>query len=162
MKILDLGCKNNKIPGTIGVDICPDTQADVIADFEAFPYPFESNCIDTIYAKHIIEHLHNPKGFLKEIHRILKPGGEVFIETPHFSNYVSYAEPDHKHFYSYFAFKHMVPTADFSVVRHQMTFYKTFRFFGIMSLANRFPEDYERFWTYIFPAESIIVVLRKK
>lgn len=35
-----------------------------------------------IYAKHIIEHLHEPLSFLKEIKRILKPGGKAVISTP--------------------------------------------------------------------------------
>ena len=162
MKILDLGCQNNKIPGAIGVDICKNTQADVIHDFEVFPYPFEADSIDKVYAKHIIEHLNNPKGFIKEIHRILKPGGEVFLETPHFSNYVAYSEPEHKHFYSYYTFNRLISDADFKIDIQELTFYKTFRFFGIKMLANKFPEQYERFWTYLFPAENIVVKLVKK
>ncbi len=160
-KVLDLGCKNSKIPGAIGVDVCKDTQADVIHDLEVFPYPFETNSIDKIYTKHLIEHLNNPKGFLKEVHRILKSGGEIYIETPHFSNYVAYAEPEHKLYYSYFMFKNLISAGDFVIESIELTFYKTFRFFGIRFLANKFPEQYERFWTYLFPAECIIAKLKK-
>ena len=40
-------------------------------------------------------------------------------------------------------------------IKKEITFYKTFRFFGIKALANLDKENYERFWTYIFPAENI-------
>lgn len=161
MKILDLGCKNNKVPGAIGVDIDKNTRADIVHDLNVFPYPFGSNSIDKIYAKHIIEHLDNPRGFLKEVHRILKSRGEIFIETPHFSNYVAYAEPGHKLYYSYFMLKNICDENDFFASK-ELTFYKTFRLFGVSLLANKFPEQYERFWTYLFPAENVVYRLIKK
>lgn len=33
LKILDVGCCRNKIPGAIGVDIDPDSDVDIICDF---------------------------------------------------------------------------------------------------------------------------------
>ena len=83
--ILDIGCSKNKIPHTLGVDIDPASDADVIHDLNTYPYPFEENSVNQIYAKHIIEHLENPRKFIRELHRILKPQGRAFIETPHFS-----------------------------------------------------------------------------
>ncbi|MDD5440223.1 MAG: methyltransferase domain-containing protein [Candidatus Omnitrophica bacterium] len=162
--VLDLGCKKQKVPGAIGVDIDPASDADVIHDLEIFPYPFQDNYADAIYAKHIIEHVKNPAGLIREAHRILKPGGTVYIETPHFSNYVAYAEPQHRLFYSYFMFRNLLKEANvpFRIVRWELTFYKTFRLFGIKYLANRFPEQYERFWTFIFPAENIVLVMEKQ
>lgn len=161
MKILDLGCSDNKVPGAIGVDIRTDKKADVIHDLNVFPYPFETDSIDKVYAKHIIEHLSNPGSFIKEIYRILKRGGEALIETPHFSNYVAYSDPGHKIHYSYFTFRNLLRDCKFSLVKQEITFYKSFRFFGIMFLANKYPEQYERFWTYIFPAENLVVKLKK-
>jgi len=42
-KILDLGCGNRKKEGTIGIDINPNTNADIIHDPNTFPYPFEES-----------------------------------------------------------------------------------------------------------------------
>ena len=162
--MIDLGCRTEKVPGTIGVDIDPSSDAEVIHDLNVFPYPFEDNYADAVYAKHIIEHLDHPAMFLTEIYRILKPGGTVFVETPHFSNYVAYAEPQHKLFYSYFMFRNLLNSAgvQFKPIKWELTFYKTFRMFGIKYLANKYPESYERFWTYMFPAENVKIELLKE
>jgi SAM-dependent methyltransferase len=162
--VLDLGCGIGKVPGTIGVDTDPNSDAEIIHDFNVFPYPFENNYADAIYAKHIIEHLDHPDIFLKEIYRILKPGAIAYIETPHFSNYIAYSEPQHKLFYSYFMFRSLLARADvkFKSIKWELTFYKTFRMFGIRYLANKYPESYERFWTYMFPAENIKIELLKE
>lgn len=37
---------------------------------------------DIITLGHVIEHLHDPRATLKEIHRLLRPGGRLWIDTP--------------------------------------------------------------------------------
>lgn len=160
-KILDLGCGIDKMPGAIGMDIDEKSKADIIHDFDVFPYPIGDNVFDKIYAKHIIEHLKDPKGFLKEIHRILKPGGTAFIETPHFSSYVAYSNHEHKLFYSYFLFTTLLTGINFKVLKQEITFHRSFRRVGIKYLANKNPLDYERFWTYLFPAENVTLLVQK-
>ncbi len=44
--------------------------------------PFKSNLFDTIFAADIIEHIYNPKSFLHELYRVLKPNGKIIFETP--------------------------------------------------------------------------------
>lgn len=46
------------------------------------PLPFENNHFDFVYAGEIIEHIFDTKSFLKEIHRVLKPGGYLILTTP--------------------------------------------------------------------------------
>ena len=159
--ILDIGCGNRKIANTVGMDIDKESQADIIHDLNVYPYPIEDNAVDQIYAKHIIEHLDDPRGFLRELWRILKPGGTAFIETPHFSSYAAYSEPQHKLFYSYFMFPTLLKGLRFKVVKEELTFYKTYRLVGIKSLANKFPAAYEKFWTFIFPAENVTLLVEK-
>lgn len=40
------------------------------------------NEYDFVVATELIEHLSHPKKFLKELHKILKPGGKVILSTP--------------------------------------------------------------------------------
>jgi len=47
-----------------------------------YPYPFIDDCFDTVTAGEIIEHVTNLDSFLKEISRVLKPGGKLIISTP--------------------------------------------------------------------------------
>lgn len=51
-------------------------------DFEGrFPFPDES--IDVVSAMEVIEHVStSPRELLNEVHRVLKPGGRVFLATP--------------------------------------------------------------------------------
>lgn len=43
---------------------------------------FADNSFDSIVSFQVIEHIENDKLFLKEIHRVLKPGGIALITTP--------------------------------------------------------------------------------
>jgi hypothetical protein len=58
-------------------------------------------------------------------------------------------------------FSSLLSKTKFRKAKTKITFYKTFRLTGISALANRFPDTYERFWTYIFPAENIILIAEK-
>ena len=42
----------------------------------------EDNSIDFVVAFQVIEHIKDDKGFLREIYRVLKPGGKVMLTTP--------------------------------------------------------------------------------
>jgi SAM-dependent methyltransferase len=44
--------------------------------------PFADNSFDVIVTFQVIEHIQDDVTFLKEIHRVLKPGGMVMITTP--------------------------------------------------------------------------------
>ncbi|WP_424962317.1 class I SAM-dependent methyltransferase [Ekhidna sp.] len=46
------------------------------------PFPFEDNSFDTIITFQVIEHVKDDEGFIKEIHRVLTPGGRALITTP--------------------------------------------------------------------------------
>ncbi len=46
------------------------------------PLPFEGDSFDMILANQIIEHLFDTDAFIKDIFRILKPGGYAVVSTP--------------------------------------------------------------------------------
>jgi SAM-dependent methyltransferase len=54
---------------------------DVIAD--AHTLPFSSNTFDTIILMEVAEHLNSPSTALKEVKRVLKPGGEIIFTVPY-------------------------------------------------------------------------------
>jgi len=44
--------------------------------------PFKANTFEFILLNHVIEHIPYPRAVIKEIHRVLKPGGLVYVATP--------------------------------------------------------------------------------
>lgn len=45
--------------------------------------PFADNEFDTVIIVDIIEHLHDDSGFVREIYRVLRPGGDLIVNAPH-------------------------------------------------------------------------------
>jgi SAM-dependent methyltransferase len=46
------------------------------------PFPYEDNTFDSIVTFQVIEHVKQDEEFVKEIHRVLKPGGVALMSTP--------------------------------------------------------------------------------
>ena len=95
-RILDLGCGRHKVPGALGVDQNPRSQADVLADLDAKRLPFRDGLFDEVHLNHVIEHLQDVVAVMAEIHRVCKPGAAVTVRTPHFSSIHSYTDPGHR------------------------------------------------------------------
>lgn len=64
-----------------------------------FQFPFPNEFFDVVFAKSIIEHSYNPRRFIKELRRILKPEGIAYIQTPNHNTKRSqkgfYSDPTH-------------------------------------------------------------------
>jgi len=52
-------------------------------DFESENLPWPDRSMDAITCMHLVEHLDDLTLLLREIARLLKPGGRVYFETPH-------------------------------------------------------------------------------
>ncbi len=48
---------------------------------------FGDNCFDVVISNQVIEHSHYPVKFMKEVYRILKPGGYAVISTENLSSW---------------------------------------------------------------------------
>ena len=62
------------------VDIYPSTHVDVICDGHYLP--FRDASYDGVWIQAVLEHVVEPQVVVAEIHRVLKPGGLVYAETP--------------------------------------------------------------------------------
>jgi predicted SAM-dependent methyltransferase len=67
------------------LDIKPHRGVDIIADASEH-IPLDTNSVDEIHCVHVLEHITRDKypKMLREMHRVLKPGGHLYVETPDF------------------------------------------------------------------------------
>lgn len=81
---LNLGGRGTKIPGFLTVDLSPEHDVDIKADVSELP--LEDCSVAEIYSSHVLEHFPHVKTelVLKEWHRVLSPGGLIFIAVPDF------------------------------------------------------------------------------
>jgi len=106
IKVLDLGCGNKpyeslvinylKSVKYIGIDYYNEN-ADIRLDLNKDKLPFKDNEIDLIICTEVLEHLYNPFHCIKEMKRVLKSGGFIFLSTPFFA-------PIHDKKHDYFRF----------------------------------------------------------
>ena len=69
----------------VSADIEPG-RADVVADITALP--FEDDRFDLVVCSHVLEHVPDDSAAMRELERVLAPGGQALIQTP-----VNYDQP---------------------------------------------------------------------
>ncbi|MGH2869252.1 MAG: class I SAM-dependent methyltransferase [Solirubrobacteraceae bacterium] len=160
--VLDVGCGSAKTPGAVGLDMSPDTDADVVHNLDEFPYPFETSSFDHVLMQDVLEHVHEPVRVIEELHRVLRRGGRLQLRTPHFSSVLAYGDPTHRHYFSALAIRSLAEpgfahytTARFEIVHVTLDLWLPFRLAGIEYFANRFPDTYEKYLAFRFPAMNI-------
>lgn len=88
--VLDMGGKRKNKRGLFNLDavgakviyvnIDPKTEPDYCCDIKFVPFP--ENYFDFVILSEVIEHLESPLDVLKEIFRVLKPGGKLLLVAP--------------------------------------------------------------------------------
>jgi 2-polyprenyl-3-methyl-5-hydroxy-6-metoxy-1,4-benzoquinol methylase len=95
-KLLDVGCGEGsflavaKRCGWAVVGLEPDPKAALVAQQRGLDIvnsgleglESQSGSFDVITLSHVIEHMHEPLETLRSCNRLLKPGGQLWIETP--------------------------------------------------------------------------------
>lgn len=64
------------------------------------PLPFENSSIDVVTSFQFIEHIHNRKDFIRDVYRVLKPGGVFLCSTPNALMSIA-RNPFHVHEYTF-------------------------------------------------------------
>jgi SAM-dependent methyltransferase len=64
----------------INLDISNNLGVQVLGD--AHRLPFQSSSLSCIISQEVFEHLHSPGAAVGEAHRVLRPGGMLFIQVP--------------------------------------------------------------------------------
>jgi SAM-dependent methyltransferase len=91
-----------------------DAQVDICADLTR-PLPLAEAQADTVVSFQVMEHLPEPARFLRECHRLLRPGGRVHLTVP-FMWHVH--EAPHDYFrYTRHGLEHLLTKAGFTDIR---------------------------------------------
>jgi SAM-dependent methyltransferase len=81
---LNIGAGITYIPGFINIDILP--HADICLDLNKDRLPFEDNSVEVVFSYHTLEHIKEYLYALKEIYRVLKHKGKLFLGLPYVSS----------------------------------------------------------------------------
>ena len=121
-KLLDVGCGNKPYQDTyfsaatsyVGVDYASEkSRPDIIAS--ALSLPLDNESFDTVVSTELLEHVPDPLRALREMHRVLKPGGHLILSTP---MYWPRHEIPHDYFrYPYDGLLYLVKESGFELVR---------------------------------------------
>jgi hypothetical protein len=96
LNLVELGGRMNAKQNYITVDL---KDADLCTDLNN-TWPFEDNSVGVIRAYDIFEHLNNPIHIMKELYRVLAPGGYAFIQVPSTDGRGAFQDPTHKSFWN--------------------------------------------------------------
>jgi SAM-dependent methyltransferase len=155
-RILDVGCGVKKFPGSVGIDRNRDTAADILWDLDQFPWPVEAASFDEARMIHVIEHVGDVIRTMEELHRILRPGGRIVLETPHYTDFSSWCDPTHKWHLNSFSFRYFgadnagygyYSRACLREVSVEVKLLALWRYLGFEFLVNRF-RWFRRFWEF--------------
>ena len=131
--VLDLGCGTGAFLHTMrkaGWDVTgiePDLQAraNATALYDITPldpeklYELKAECFHAITLWHVLEHVHDLKGYLKQLSVLLAPGGKLFIAVPNYTSYdaavysenwAAYDVPRHLYHFSPQSMKRLLST----------------------------------------------------
>jgi SAM-dependent methyltransferase len=99
-------------PNLTNLNIGPFCNVDVVADAHVLPYSCAT--VDAIYCEAVLEHLKDPKTAVREMFRVLRPGGKVIAITPFMQGFHGY--PYHFQNFTLLGHESLFSSAGFSVV----------------------------------------------
>lgn len=179
---LNLGCGTDIRPGWVNLDSSPAIPGvDVVHDIDRGSLPFRDGSFAGILARDVLEHVADPVGTLRELHRVLGPGGRLTVRVPHFTSRNNFIDPTHR---SRFAIEWFDFFVRGTVRQRQRAYYFDFAFSrrveeritfedltlatpfqpildGLVNLSRQMRVGYEKSPLRVFPADNIVVVLEK-
>jgi SAM-dependent methyltransferase len=120
-RVIDLGCGDapfrNQLAGGITaydtLDLRPRIQTTYVGDIQDM-YMISDSRYDSALSLEVLEHVPDPFRAVREIYRILEPGGVAVISVPHLSRV--HDAPYDYYRYTSFGLQHMLAQAGFEVV----------------------------------------------
>jgi len=117
-KVLDIGCGRRPYRNFlaakeyVGIDPDPNVEPDVVANVPGLP--FENESFDGVLCTEVLEHTAEPKEALKDIRRVLKSGGLLYLSAP--MSWCLHYEPKDFFRYTKFGLKYLLEKTGFEIL----------------------------------------------
>ncbi|QNN24883.1 methyltransferase type 11 [Planctomycetales bacterium ZRK34] len=125
---LELGAGGKARDGYVSLDLLPLEGVDIVANLNEPLTDLPDNCVASLRTRHTLEHVQEFLPLMKEIHRIVAPGGRIEITVPHYTNPYYYSDPTHERFFGLYTFNYFVDPEKQPRLRQVPSFYTDFRF----------------------------------
>jgi len=121
-RLLDVGCGQKPyahlfdVEEYVGLEIdTPDSRARKKADYfyDGARFPFPDASFDCLLCNQVLEHVFEPDLFLSEIHRVLKPGGQLLLSVPFVWD--EHEQPRDYARYTSFGLRHLLDVGGFEI-----------------------------------------------
>jgi ubiquinone/menaquinone biosynthesis C-methylase UbiE len=111
---IELGCGNGKKNASaIGIDLLDYPGVDLVGDVFEILQALPDACVDAVYSYHFVEHIDDLERLLRELERVVRPGGTLDFVAPHFSNPYFYSDPTHRRFFGLYTFCYFTASTPF-------------------------------------------------
>ena len=91
---LNLGSGTDRREGFVNLDLVAMPGVDVAASLGSAPLPFRDGAFGVVVCRDILEHV-DVVPAMRDVHRIIAPGGIVVVSAVHFTSRNLYVDPTH-------------------------------------------------------------------
>ncbi len=184
--VLELGCgPARRHPEAVTIDALEFDGVDVVGDIFEVLATIPDGVVDAVHSYHFLEHIEPLPTIVRELARVLRPGGLLHGVVPHFSNPYFYSDYTHRQPFGLYSFSYLADDPIFRrrVPRYQVDtglvledvrlgfkapppFYVRYalrRALGVVVNSSRLTQEwYEAGWTGWFPCYEIDFRLRRR
>lgn len=176
---LNVGCGHLAREGWVNLDLADLPGVDVVHDLDSGALPFPDGAFDEIECIDILEHVREMPDVMRELHRVLAPGGRLHIEGPHFTSYTWPTDPTHRRAFAINTFEFFAGAGI-----HERDYYFDFSFAAVAERRIGFQKVFYLPWNWplewlvnqhrklqgfyeasflarLFPAHKVVVVLER-
>ncbi len=107
-RTLDIGSGPTKVdPAHVGVDLLDHPSVDLVGDIREVLAAIPDASLAGARSAHFFEHVEDVPGLLDELVRTLRPGAQLEVIVPHFSNPYFASDPTHRTPFGLYSFSYL-------------------------------------------------------